>query len=262
MYVVEWREGRVTTRDEVEVRAPMSGARLRDAYLKALRKATFGLGRLRDNSLALGPLVLVRFGKPTVSRSAVDWPIEGGLLAGAPGGHWRIQSSGGRVEVSVTDYRPILPRPLYTVSHLQVHLAFARLFLLSLRGRDPLPPALAAPPDRVRAAGVDTAFCLMVARLTGGRRSVPRLLAIAAAYHVACWSTSGRTLGGLVMRQRVVSVDGSRLVPGQALLRFALLPVSWITWRPFHDVFAGTTVVEEQKKKGGRVTALEHRMSS
>jgi RDD family protein len=244
MEVVDWDAGRITTRDQVEVARPMTGAQLRDAYLEAVRSSTLGLARFRGSSLVLGPIVLFRFGKPSVTRSAVDWPIQGGLLARAPGGRWRIQSSGGRVEASVTGYRPSLPRPLYSVSHLQVHLLFTRLFLLGLRGRDPLPPAVASPPDRIRAASVDAALCLTLTRLTG-RRSWRRLLAIAAVYHVACWSTSGQTLGGLVLRQRVASVDGSRLIPAQSLLRFVLLPISWIAWRPIHDEVAGTVVITE-----------------
>ena len=244
MCVVHWDDGCVTTHDEVEVPSTVTGARLRDAYIAALRTLTFGLVRFRGRSIVAGPIELLRFGKPSVSRSTVDWEILGGLLAGAPGGHWRLRSAQGRVEASVTGYRPRLPRPLYVVSHLQVHLLFTRLYLLGLRGRDPLPARLASPPDRVRASSVDAAFCLTLTRLSG-RRSWRRLLAIPAVYHVACWSTSGRTLGGLVTRQRVVSVDGSRLVVGQSLLRLALMPVSWFAWRPIHDEVAGTTVVTE-----------------
>ena len=244
MCVVHWDGGRVATHDEVDVPVPMSGARLRDAYLEALRRLTFGLVRFRGRSIVAGPIELLRFGKPSVTRAAVDWPIEGGLLAGAPGGHWRIHSAGGKVEASVSGYRPRLPRPLYTVSHLQVHLLFTRLYLLGLRGRDPLPVGLASSADRFRAASVDAALCGLLTRLSG-RRSWRRLVAITAVYHVACWSTSGQTLGGLVMRQRVVSVAGSRLVPGQAVLRLVLLPLSWIEWRPLHDNVAGTTVIAE-----------------
>jgi uncharacterized RDD family membrane protein YckC len=87
---------------------------------------------------------------------------------------------------------------------------------------------------------------LTLARVLGRRRRVATLIAITAGYHVACWSISGRTLGGLVMRQRVVAVDGSRLTPAQSLLRFALLPVSWIALRPVHDDIACTEVVSEK----------------
>jgi uncharacterized RDD family membrane protein YckC len=95
----------------------------------------------------------------------------------------------------------------------------------------------------LRAASVDVAFCLTLAGLTG-RRRLRRTLAITAAYHVACWSISGRTLGGMVMRQRVVAVDGSRLTPTQSLLRLVLLPVSWIVRRPVHDEVACSEVIE------------------
>ncbi len=244
MEVVTWDGGRISARASVVVAKPPTGAGLRDSYTESIGALTFGLIRFRGNSLVVGPITLLRFGRPAVTRTAVDWPIEGGLLARAPGGHWRIQSSSGRVEASVTGYIPRLPKPLYLVSHLQVHLLFTRLYLLRLRGREPLPGTVAASGDRVRAASVDAAFCLTLTRLTG-RRSWRRLLAIAAVYHVACWSTSGQTLGGMVLRQRVVSVDGSRLIPAQSLLRFVLLPISWIAWRPIHDEFAGTVVVAE-----------------
>jgi len=231
-------------RDSVPVANPASGARLRDSYLDAIRSMTFGLVRFRGTSLRLGPIELLRFGKPQVTRNSVDWPIEGGLLARGPGGQWRLRASGGRVEATLTDYRPRLPRPIYVVSHLQVHLLVTRLFLLRLRGRGPVPGTPASPPDRVRAASVDAAMCLTLTRLTGPR-SWRRLLAVTAVYHVACWSVSGRTLGGLVMKERVVSADGSPLLPGQALLRLVLLPISWIAWRPIHDEVAGTAVITE-----------------
>jgi RDD family protein len=244
MCVVVWEGDRVSTRDAVEVAGAFTGARLRDAYRESLPALTLGLIRFRGDSLRLGPIELLRFGAPAVTRLAVTWPIEGGLLARRPGGMWRIQATRRRVEASVSDYTPRLPRPLYMVSHLQVHLLFTHLFLMRLRGREPLPGTPPPSPDRVAAATVDAAFCFVLAGYLGRRRP-KRLLAVAAVYHVACWSVSGRTLGGAVMRQRVVSVDGSRLTPQQAALRFALLPVSWIAWRPLHDRIAGTTVIED-----------------
>jgi len=47
------------------------------------------------------------------------------------------------------------------------------------------------------------------------------------------------------MGQRVVAVDGSRLTPAQSLVRFALLPVSWIARQPVHDEIACTEVIGE-----------------
>jgi len=153
-----------------------------------------------------------------------------------------VQASGGQVEATVAGYTPSLPRPIYDFTHLQVHQLFTRLYLLRLRGRQPAPGPRASSEDRFRAASVDVAFCLTLARVTG-RPRWGRTLAIAIAYHVACWSTSGRTLGGVVMRQRVVSVDGSRLTPAQSLLRLALLPASWLMHRPLHDDLAATDVI-------------------
>lgn len=242
MCVVTWDDGRVSTRASVAVPGPLTGAALRDAYVDAVGVLTFGLVRMRNNSQVAGPIELLRFGAPRVTRNAVEWPIEGGLLARRPGGKLRVQSSRGQVEATVSGYAPSVPRPIYDLTHLQVHQLFIRLYLLRLRGRDGAPGLRASPQDRFRAASVDVAFCLTLARVTG-RPRFGRTLAIAIAYHVACWSTSGRTLGGFVLRQRVVSVDGSRLTPTQSLLRLALLPASWLMRRPLHDEVAATDVI-------------------
>jgi hypothetical protein len=243
MYVVVWEGERVSTRDAVEVLRPLSGARLRDAFAESLHTLSLGLVRLQGRSIALGPVELLRFGAPAVTRYAVSWPIEGGLLAARPGGEWRLQASGRRVEATTTGFAPRLPRALYAVSQLQVHVLFTRLFLLHLRGREPLPSEPAPSPDRVAAATIDAALLFT---LTGfaGRRRLRRFLAVAAIYHAVCWTVSGRTLGGAVMRQRVVAVDGTTLTPPQAILRLALLPLSWIAWRPLHDRIAGTAVIK------------------
>ncbi len=245
MRVVRWDGRRVATEDSVAVSRPFSGDDLRIGYAQALAAVTLGVVTMRGNSVVAGPLELLRFGPPKITPQRVDWPIEGGLLAAAAGGHWRIRSEGGRVTAGVEGYRPRLPRWLYTPSHLQVHLLFTRLFLLRLRGREPEPGVPASRPDRLRAATVDVAFCVTLAGLFGRRRRVGTVLAFIAGYHVACWSVSGRTLGGLVMRQRVVAVDGSRVSAAQALLRFALLPVSWIARQPVHDDIACTEVISE-----------------
>ncbi len=245
MRVVTWDAGLVATEDSVAVARPLTGDSLRVAYADALSSVTFGMVTMRGNSVLAGPVELLRFGPPKITPQGVDWPIEGGLLAAAPGGHWRIRWEGGRVTAGVAGYRPRLPRWIYTPSHLQVHLLFTRLFLLRVRGREPESGVLASRPDRLRAATVDVAFCLTLAGIFGRRRRVGTLIAFMAGYHVACWSVSGRTLGGLVMGQRVVAVDGSRLTPAQSLVRFALLPVSWIARQPVHDDIAGTEVISE-----------------
>lgn len=241
MHVVTWAGGSVSTKASVAAGGAFTGAKLRDAYVESVRALTFGLVSFRNDAVVIGPVTLLRFGHPTVTRTSVEWPIEGGLLAGARGGTWRISSAHGRVDATVSAFRPSLPRPLYTLSHLQVHELFTRLYLLRLHGREQR-AAAPAEEDRIRAASVDVAFCLTLARLTG-RQRVPRTLFVAAAYHVVCWSVWGRTLGGLVMRQRVVAVDGSRLTPQQSFLRLCLLPVSWLSRRPLHDEIAQSEVV-------------------
>jgi RDD family protein len=243
MGVVTWSGDAITTSDSVEVTRPLSGAQLRDAYIDSVQDLTFGLIRFHDNALRIGPIELLRFGKERVGRDFVEWPIEGGLLA-RPGGLWRIESNDGAVSASATGHRPAIPRPLYDVSHFQVHQLATHLFLLRLRENDP-PPGVEAPrEDRLRAAAVDVAFCLTLARLFG-RRRLRRTLAISAAYHVACWNLFGRTLGGVVLRERVVSLDGTRPTAAQSLLRFALLPLSLIARRPLHDEIARTTVISD-----------------
>jgi hypothetical protein len=148
------------------------------------------------------------------------------------------------VEATVTAYRPRLPRPIYSIIHLPVHQLFTRLYLLGLRGADLAPGETAREPDRFRAGTIDAALCLTLAGLIG-RRRVRRVLLVAAAYHVVCWSVLGRTFGGVVMRQRLVAWDGSRLTPAQALYRLALTPASWLTGRPVHDELARTAVVTD-----------------
>src|SRR4029077_12902321 len=226
-----------------EVARPLSGVQLRDAYIDSVQDLTFGLVRFRDNSWRIGPVDLLRFGDERIGGNFVEGRIDGRLLA-RRGGVWRIESKDGEVCASATGHRPVIPRPLYDVSHFQVHQLATRLYLLGLRESDP-PPGIEAPrEDRVRAAAVDVAFCLTIARVTG-RRRLGRTLVITAAYHVACLSLFGRTLGGVVLRERVVSLDGSRPTATQSLLRLALMPLSWISRRPLHDEVARTTVIRD-----------------
>ena len=133
MRVVTWSDGRVSVTDSVRMTAPFSGTELLEAFADAIRRLTLGLARFRDNVVRIGPLELLRFSEPAVTPSAVDWPIEGGLLARASGGHWRIASLPDRLEASVVGYRPRLPRPLYVITQLQVHRLFTRNYLLGLK---------------------------------------------------------------------------------------------------------------------------------
>ncbi|MEO8744691.1 MAG: RDD family protein [Candidatus Dormiibacterota bacterium] len=242
--MLEVAHGQVAVKDSVSAPRPVSGSQLRDAFLHDTSALTLGLLRMHGTSLWLGPLELLRFGKASVSRSAVEWTIEGGLLSRAPGGKLRIEAAGGRLVTSLDGYRPLLPSPLYVVTQLPVHHVFTRLQLLRVRGREPASGVVARSSDRRRSAAVDLAFCAILARLAGRRR--PRLkvfLGVAAAYHVTCWTISGRTLGGLVMRQRLVSIDGSRPSFGQAVVRLLALPVAWVHNRPDQDEIACTEVV-------------------
>lgn len=245
MTVVHVKDGEVSTQDSVAISRELTGGELRDGYLQEIQDLTLGLVRARGDSLYLGPVELLRFGPAAVTAAAVEWPIEGGITARAPGGRLRIEAAGGRLVASMDGYRPRLPIPLYTLSQLLVHQLLTRLYLLRVRGREPAPGVTAAPKDRLRAAAVDVAFCLTLAGLAGRRRRMPMLLGIAAAYHVACWSTSGRTLGGLVTRQRVVAVDGSRPTVMQSMVRLLTLPLAWVARRPIHDQLAATDVITD-----------------
>ena len=233
----------MSTQDSVETARPPSGQELRDSYMRDIQELTLGLVRAEGGSLYLGPIELLRFGTARVSKSGVEWPIEAGFLVRAPGGHLRFEVVGNRMVASVDGYRPLLPLPVYVLTQLPVHRLLTRLHLLRIRGREPAPGVPATRDNRMRAATVDAAFCLTLSRVAGRRMRVGTLLGVAAVYHVACWSLSGRTLGGLVQAQRVVAVDGSRPTVMQSLLRLVVLPLAWVTRRPIHDELAGTEVI-------------------
>ena len=222
---------------------PITGKTMRDSFPTDMEALTFGLIRVDDNALRLGPLELIRFGRPRITRTSVQWPIEGGLLARSPGGHLRIELIDDRLVESLDGYRPILPRPIYALTQVPIHHLLTRLHLLRVRGRRPEPGPPADRSRRIAAAAIDAGLCMSMAAIIGRRRRLPALLGIAAGYHVACWSLSGVTLGGAVMKQRVVAVDGSKVSIGQALVRLALLPLAAVRMRDVHDDIAGTEVV-------------------
>lgn len=222
----------------------ISGQVLRDSFASDIEALTFGLIRMNDNALRLGPLELIRFGRTRITPTSVQWPIEGGLLARAGGGHLRIELLYGRLVESVDGYRPVLPRSIYALTQLPIHRLLTRLHLLRVRGRIPEPGPPADRSRRLAAAAIDAGLCISAAAIIGAkRRRLPVLIGIAAGYHIACWSLSGVTLGGAVMKQRVVAVDGSRVSVGQALVRMALLPLAAVRMRNVHDEIAGTDVV-------------------
>jgi hypothetical protein len=235
----------VSTQDSVVISRAPSGRELRDSYMRDIQELTLGLVRADRGSLYLGPIELLRFGNARVSSSGVEWPIEAGFLVRAAGGHLRFEVVGNRVIGSVDGYRPLLPLPVYVLTQLPVHRLLTRLHLLRVRGREPAAGVPATRDNRMRAAAVDAAFCLTVSGVAGRRMRVGTFLGVAAVYHVACWSLSGRTLGGLVQGQRVVAVDGSRATITQSLLRLVVLPLAWVTGRPIHGELSGTEVIAD-----------------
>ncbi len=243
--MARWVDGRVYVEDSVAIANAVSGKELLDRYMRDIEVLTLGLTRMRGTSMRVGPVELLRFGRPKVSKYQVHWPIESGLAVGAPGGAFKVRATGGRLVATLEGYRPRVPPFVYTLVQLPIHHLLTRLYLLRARGRMPAPGVRATPRDRFRAASVDVALCLTLAGLAGRRGPRPTL-AIAAAYHVACWSIWGRTLGGLVVRQRVVGIDGSRMTAAQSLLRLGLLPAYWVTGRAVHDELACTEVVTDR----------------
>lgn len=231
--------------DSVTASNSITGNELRDQFVSDVSTLTFGLVRMRGSSMFLGPLELLRFGRPKMTRTSVDWPVEGGLVTRTAGGHWSISASGGRLVASLDGYAPRLPTLIYAVTQLPIHHLVMRLHLLRARGRVPSPGVPAAPTRRIAAGAIDLGLCAAAALLAGRRRRVAAFAGLAIGYHVACWSSSGRTVGGLVEGQRVVSVDGSRVSVGQSLVRILVLPMALLRLRAVHDEISGTEVVED-----------------
>src|SRR4030088_1498643 len=111
MTVLRVMDGRVSVEDSAASENPVTGHELRDRYLEGIQALTHGLVRVRGSSLYVGPVELLRFGPAKVTRAAVEWPIEGGVMAREPGGHFRIESSGSDLVASVDGYLPLLPLP-------------------------------------------------------------------------------------------------------------------------------------------------------
>ncbi|HAC44663.1 MAG TPA: hypothetical protein DCF65_01210 [Chloroflexi bacterium] len=243
--MASWTGGRVTLEDSVASSRPVTGRELRESFFLDIPKLTLGLVTQRGSSLFLGPLEIIRFGPAKTTRSSVELPIEGGLAVGDLGGRLRIETGKGRLTASVEGYRPRLPRPLYMVTQLPFHHTVMRLHLLWQRGRQPAPGVPVAPTRRASAAAIDIGLFALVALVAGRRRRLPALAVVAAGYHVACWSISGRTVGGMITGQRVVSVDGSRVSAGQALVRLLALPLVALRLRAVHDEIAGTEVIAD-----------------
>jgi uncharacterized RDD family membrane protein YckC len=243
--MVNWAGGRVTVEDSVASTRRLSGRALRDAFFLDMPPLTLGLIQARGSSLYLGPLEVIRFGPAKSTRTSVDLPIEGGLAVGAAGGTLRIEAVKGALRATVEGYRPRVPLPIYIFTQLPLHHLIMRMHLLRERGRLPTPGIPAAPAGRFAGAAIDTALCAALAMSAGKGRRLPALVGITAAYHIAAWSIFGRTLGGLVTKQRVVAVDGSRVSIGQSLVRLLALPLAALRLRAVHDEIAGTEVIAD-----------------
>jgi len=241
---MRWVNGTVNVEDSVASSTSLSGDLLRTTFLPSITTVTLGLIRMRDRSLCLGPVRLITFGPPKMSSTSASWPIEGGLLVASAGGRFAIESAGGSLKATLDAYHPMLPRSIYEATQLRLHHGLVRVQLLRLAGLNP-PQAQPAPASRVAAAAIDVAVCAGLALVFARRHHLRAFTGIAVGYHLASWATSGRTLGGRVMRQRVVSIDGSRLSLIQAALRLAALPLSALRRYAAHDDIAATTVVED-----------------
>ena len=241
---MRWVDGAVTVEDSVASSTSLSGDLLRTTFLPSITTVTLGLIRMRDRSLCLGPIRLITFGPPKMSSTSASWPIEGGLLVASAGGRFTIESSGGSLKATLVDYHPMLPRSIYEATQLRLHHGLVRVQLLRLAGMAPQ-QARPGPASRVAATAIDGAVCAGLALVFARRHRVRAFTGIAVGYHLASWATSGRTLGGRVMRQHVVSIDGSRLSLIQAALRLAALPLSALRRYAAHDDIAATTVVED-----------------
>ena len=241
---MRWLDGTVNVEDSVGSSISLGGDLLRTTFLPSITTVTLGLIRMRDRSLRLGPIPLITFGPPKMSSTSVSWPIEGGLLVASAGGRFTIESAVGQLRATLDGYRPMLPRAIYEATQLRLHHGLVRVQLLRLAGLPP-PQAQPSPASRAAAAAIDAAVCAGLALVFARRHRVRAFTGIAIGYHLASWSTSGTTLGGRVMRQRVVSIDGSRLSLLQSALRLAALPLSALRRYPAHDDIAATTVLKD-----------------
>jgi RDD family protein len=227
--------------DRVGGPAPADLEARRDAYWRFLERLHLGLIHVRENTIYALGIPLIRLGRPWFEGQAWLWRVEGGLLTARPGGELGFGAENGHLVAFLRGYHPTLPEPLYSVTQRPFHHFVTRLFLLHLRGRR-LPPGVPAEPAaRVASAAIDAAV------VWAGSRLLPRRFrpVAAAAYFAIGWSLTGRTLGERALGLRVVSVDGSAVTPGQALLRLLAAPAALVARRAVHDELTGTEVIRE-----------------
>ncbi len=229
--------------DRVDLVAPPPRQTLRDRFFEDLTRLTLGLVQVRGGGQYVGPLELIHLGEPhwePEPRGGGRWvhPVDGGLLVRRPVGTISVGWEFGELIVEVEDFEPALPPLIYDFTQRPFHRFIARLSLLGMRGRMPPPGNPSDPLTRLAGGAIDVAICAVLARLF--RR---RVLEVLVPYHLAGWIAVGRTPGGFITRQRVIAVDGTRLTPGQAALRLALLPLALLRRRAVHDEIAQTEVV-------------------
>ena len=64
---MRWTDGRVAVEESVAMPNHVTGSALRDTFWADIPALTLGLVSARDNSLRLGPLELIRFGRASVT---------------------------------------------------------------------------------------------------------------------------------------------------------------------------------------------------
>jgi RDD family len=238
------RPGPIHTEDRVASPIEPESDRLRDSFFKAIRALTMGLVHGEPWRISLGPLTSHEFGEPESTPDGWSWRIGRGLLGARAGGTLSYEWRDGQLTATVDGYWPALPRPIYRATQLPLHHLVTRLFLLQLRGRVPPPGIPGGPAQRLAAAALDLVVCGGASLLFPRGRRLMAFPIVAVGYHLAAWSLTGETLGGRLLRLRVVSIDGGPVSPAQALVRLLALPASLARFEAVHDRLALTEVVE------------------
>lgn len=107
---------------------------------------------------------------------------------------------------------------------------------------------------RLGAASLDVFLVAIVCAMVGGQPPLGLLLGLA--YFAGMWAWKGTTIGGIVLRLKVVRADAQPVSLVTALVRalagvFSILAlflgILWAAWDPekqgWHDMIAGTVVV-------------------
>jgi hypothetical protein len=134
---------RVSASRAVVPSTPAGARLLGERYWLTVRRASFGLVRLRterDGSvLHLAGAPLLRFGQTELSADTdgvrCSFPIRGGLLARcATGALMLSQSSDGELRAALTGFRPRLGTRLYDRIQRRLHVAISRRYFRGLIG--------------------------------------------------------------------------------------------------------------------------------